>query len=280
MAREPMRRVLRRKVKRALRLMRPGSYNKHRVNIAMIHPGRCGSTVLAKMLSATIDVYWIGELYARFFREWEEQGFNVQNPSSLGDDPLLLVRDKMESRPADVFGFEFKPFHNVLFDMPMCKYLDGLDDLGFKHYVVLQRKNRLRAIVSSVAAHRPGGSYHLAKGKAVMRQSIHLDPASVSIDLDDKPLLSFLEDYDEQFGEVARIMEGRHALSLIYEDDIESNPRYAYEKVCAFIGIVPEDDIFPELRKTNPFPLSVLIDNYQEVAECLQGTRFAWMLDA
>jgi len=66
-------------------------------------------------------------------------------------------------------------------------------------------------------------------------------------------------------------------LELVYEDQIEFDPRIAYREVCVFLGL-PEMDVELRHKKINPGRLTDLISNYEEVRDCLSPTRFAWML--
>ena len=59
----------------------------------------------------------------------------------------------------------------------------------------------------------------------------------IVIDFDSKPLLTFLEDYDNQVLSVAKMLEQKNCLTLTYEDDIQEDPRVGYRKICGHIGI-------------------------------------------
>ena len=66
-------------------------------------------------------------------------------------------------------------------------------------------------------------------------------------------------------------------LELVYEDQIEHDPRMAYRDVCDFLGLHAVD-VDLRYRKMSPGRLADLIDNLDEVRDCLSPTRFAWML--
>ena len=107
---------------------------------------------------------------------------------------------------------------------------------------------------------------------------ISIDPACVQIDADCKPLVGYLDDYSERFETLARLLSGRHSLTLTYEDDVSDDPRHAYRKVCDFLGLnAPEPEV--PFGKTNPFPLSEIVTNLDEVATSLAGTRYEWMIE-
>ena len=66
-------------------------------------------------------------------------------------------------------------------------------------------------------------------------------------------------------------------IELVYEDQIEHDPRMAYRDVCNFLGL-PALDVDLLYRKISPGRLVDLIANFDEVHDYLSPTRFAWML--
>ena len=66
-------------------------------------------------------------------------------------------------------------------------------------------------------------------------------------------------------------------LELVYEDQIEHDPRMAYRDVCNFLGLHAVD-VDLRYRKISQGSLTDLIANLDEVRDCLSPTRFAWML--
>ena len=74
------------------------------------------------------------------------------------------------------------------------------------------------------------------------------------------------------------MLAGEDVLELSYEDDIAEDPRAAYARVCTWLGleVVPAE---PDLRRTNPRALREVISNWDEVANGLAGTPYAWMLE-
>ena len=65
---------------------------------------------------------------------------------------------------------------------------------------------------------------------------------------------------------------------LIYENDIEKEPNVAYRKICNFLKITNGN---PNIayKKTNPFLLADLIENFDEVGASLKNTKYAEMLN-
>ena len=66
-------------------------------------------------------------------------------------------------------------------------------------------------------------------------------------------------------------------IEIVYEDQIEHDPRMAYRNVCNFLDLSALDvDLLH--RKISPGRLADLIANFDEVRDYLSPTRFAWML--
>jgi hypothetical protein len=56
------------------------------------------------------------------------------------------------------------------------------------------------------------------------------------------------------------------------------NPINAYEKICDFIGVKKIKPTI-SLSKTTPFPVRDLIENYDDVVNCLNCSSHGWMLE-
>ena len=76
---------------------------------------------------------------------------------------------------------------------------------------------------------------------------------------------------------MGKLHPGFSWLELVYEDQIESDPRIAYRDVCGFLDL-PCVDVDLRQRKINLGRLPELIANFDDVRQCLSPTRFAWML--
>ena len=155
--------------------------------------------------------------------------------------------------------------------------MEHLEKLGFSHYILLDRRNRLRKIVSSVIAHNNRMRYHVSSETRTKLKQVFIDINNVSIDFDSKPLLSFLSDYDSQVSSITDMLKEKNFLSLTYEDDIQDDPKVGYRQICDFIGLTPKD-VKIELSRTNPFPVREMIENFEEVESLLKGTEYEWML--
>jgi len=245
-------------------------------NIAMYHIGRCGSTVLSSLLNQHNNIYWASEFYSGVFKKWEHSSNGEEVAGKMPADAIDLLKGNMRKAMHRYYGFEMKPFHHQLIGYSEEAFLKSLDGLGFTYYIHLDRKNRLRKIVSSLIAHEDKMRYHQeGKAKAKLKQ-VYVNVDLIAIDFDSKPLLTFLEDYDNQVLSVAKMLEPKNCLTLTYEDDIQEDPRVGYRKICGHIGIKAKD-VVVKLSRTNPFPVRNMIVNIEEVEEVLSGTNYEWM---
>jgi hypothetical protein len=152
-----------------------------------------------------------------------------------------------------------------------------LQEKGFTHYLTLYRKNYLKRAVSAEVG-RKTNEWH--------RSSVAHTPTTVVIDVnnfktgcDTKPLLELFKSIDESYANLSEITKNLNNLDVIYEDDILKDPFSAYYKIAQFIGLdISNLDVTVRLNRTNPFCLSEIIVNYDEVASYLRDTKYEWML--
>ncbi len=246
-------------------------------NIVMFHIGRCGSTVLSSLLRQHKNIFWASEYYVQVFRDWERANGGQEIKGEMPDDAINMLKLSMGHAMHRSYGFEIKPFHFQLIGYSMETFVDKLEKLGFTHYIILDRKNRLRKIVSSALAHADRVKYHQGKEAGAKLRQVHLNVENIKIDYDSKPLLKFLSDYDREFASLAKLLEPKNYLSLTYEEDVQEDPRLGYRKICEYTGLRSKD-ISAQLSRTNPFPVKDMIENFEEVEELLKGTDYEWML--
>ena len=196
----------------------------------------------------------------------------------MPDDAISILKKDMREAYHRYYGFEIKPFHFRLIGYSIETYMKHLDQLGYTHFIILDRKNRLRKITPSNIAHNEKTRYHITQDKKLKVKQVHINTEKVEIDFDSKPLLDYLTDFDTQFDEIRKLMTGRNILELTYEDHIMNDPKVAYGEVCDFLGI-KQKKVDVSLSRTNPFPLREMIENDGEVEQVLKGTPYAWMLD-
>ena len=240
-------------------------------NVVMFHIGRSGSTVLVDLLRRHPMVKWDGEMF-RWRGAWDR---NV-DPRDGKAEPMQFLQQRIARVGRGWYGLEFKFFHARRMGMDLAAVLDGFFDAGVTRSIILTRKNYLRKIVSSRVA-RSTSRWRLTHGQKAMLTPIKLDIENLSLDGETKPLVAFLEDYEQNFRFLDDHLNGRRVLRLTYEEDVECGPQIGCQRICEFLDI-------PFLRfpvrfvRTTPFKLSKVLINYGEVARTLDNTRFAWMV--
>jgi hypothetical protein len=258
---------LRRAVDRVAALALAPFASRRENNAVMIHIGRSGSVVLGNLLSQHSRLRWDGEIF--------EPGRHLL---ARGSDPIRFLKRRMALAGRHSYGCELKFFHARLIGMKFSALFDHFEAVGFDKFIVLRRENTLRKIVSSVVLHEIGRT-HVSQGASTQPHSVRIDVGGVRIDRDRKPLIEYLEDYADRFTELDRLLGPREVLRLTYEEHIAEDPVCGYREVCRFLGTEPES-VRISYAKTNPFPLSEIVINLDDVARVLRGTRFEWMLDA
>jgi hypothetical protein len=259
------------------RLVRPLTSNFRLGAAVMFHIGRCGSTVLADLLQQNRRICWDGEIYQAHCSWLESKGI-VLSPNSLRDQsPFELLQRHMRFSGARYYGFEIKFFHLRWYGVEPTVFVDEIERMGVDHFILLERRNYLRKIVSSVVA-RQTGKYHLPirSKPELVRVKIEID--KLDIDYDRKPLLDHLRGFRDDILNFELLMDGRPFLKLTYEDDIMDDPVKTSVRVSKFLGVPPITGMIRYHRST-PFPLRDIILNVAEVEAALAGTEFTGMLN-
>jgi len=264
-------RYIKKKIRPLLNLMRPG-------NIMMIHIGRCGSTVLASLMRQHPKIYWASELYEPIFSQWRKMNNGVEVVGKLDEDAIHILKKSMKSALHRYYGFEIKPYHFNLINYKTEDYIKHTEKLGIDRYIILDRKNKLRTVISSVIAQQNEKLYFIdSKTKPTLNQT-SLNTKEININFDSKPLIQYLSDYTEQITWFEQSLKNKKLLKLNYEDDIQDDPNVAYRKVCDFLNVKPIDFEI-KYSRTNPFAVNELIENFNDVEKELVGTPYEWMLN-
>jgi hypothetical protein len=237
----------------------------------MFHHGRCGSSVLGDLLDQHSAVDWDGEVYNFKRKYWAELS------EAERADPLGVLDKRMRKARKRFYGLELKYYHCRLIGLTLEQTVAELEARGFDRFVVLDRRNKLRKVVSSlVAAER--GSARIPAGTAAPLLRVRIPVDAVPIDSSNKPLVELIREYEEDTRRIEQILAGKSVLRLRYEDDLEKDPMDAYRRTCAFLGIAPEAGEI-RLGRTTPHPWRDVVENHEEVAAALAGTPFAWMAE-
>ncbi len=245
--------------------------------VAMFHIGRSGSTVVGNQLSDHPAIDWIGEVYVEGWIDLVKAHADGSREACYPFDAITLVQKRAASSKAPVFGLEVKPNHLKPAGMSLDDYIRRIEQLEFRDFIILERRNTLRKIASSLVASRTG-AWHITRGLQAKLNHTEIPVDSLTFELETKPLIDFLQEYDQQLKSLKKLFETRRSLHLSYELDVKADPKKAYRKVVNFLGLeLIDSDV--KLSRTNPFPLRDIIRNSQEVAAALHGTAYEWMLE-
>jgi len=240
----------------------------------MFHIGRCGSTVLADMLNQHPEIHWGKEVFQPYHKH-KKPGFITR-----GRYIRQLIRRFGSMAVSGTFGFETKylPLQDLSYqctNISIGEYIKLLRKMGFTRFIVLQRKNYLRRAVSFEVS-RVSGDWHTSV-PTFSPTKITLNVNSFPFDTGIENLVESFKAIDNSFQQLAGTISREEVLHLTYEADILKDPTIGYEKVCRFLGIQPQK---PRIyyKRTNPFKLEELLENFNEVRAKLENTEYAWML--
>lgn len=246
--------------------------------VAMYHIGRSGSTVLCDLLAKNPKISWEEEPFEPFYSGGWRGGKHRLMGKILLRSPKLGLQFKRQFGRCDWFGFDVKFYHWRDQKISTLDSLALLEKAGYERVIILKRRNFLRKVVSSVIALKRKSYHSVEEGYGKSIGKVELEVGGILIDGDRLPLLERFAGWDRSFDEIEQGSKKYGHLHLNYEDDIMADPGVAYRKVCSFLGVQPVE-VSSDLKRTNPFPLPELISNWEEVCDCLSGTKWSWMLE-
>lgn len=244
-------------------------------NVAVFYAGRCGATLLGHLLDQHPDVCWGGELFHRADKKYGHY-------ACFEKEPLKVLEFKMFKRRCKYYGFESKAMKEMhlrpgYVNMGLRSYVRGLKALGFNKFIVLKRKNYLKRVACSRIS-RDTRRWVAHIGEDVSLKRVYIDPKKYKYGMSTTSILSHFERMDDYYLELASVLDTEPVLNLNYEEDIESNPLYAYHKTCAYLGI-EAFDVNVHMQKIDPYKMSDYIVNYDELKALLRNTKYEWMLN-
>ncbi len=246
---------LRPSINRGLELI--GVFSRQYTPFLILTEARSGSTLLTRTLQSHPHVTARGEV------------LNAINPEYVEDDHVENVRRVYIPYPRHVQAVGFKLFytHNDDGRHEAWKWLrTQYPALKIIH---LTRENRLRRYVSLMISVQTQKWVRAAHSTARSQQAIQ-----VHIDV---------QKWHEQMRSVnaardtaVSFFEGHDMLSVTYAD-LTKNWSETTKRIQTFLGVAPRT-LKQRTIKQNPYRLSELITNYDEVDAALTGTEYEWML--
>ena len=213
---------------------------------------RCGTTLLTQLLDSHPEIDCEKELLARWV-PWQQ----------------AYVESRRRVHPSQVFGF--KVFVHHLIDDQRIQPRRFLDDLHHRGYqiVYLKRENILRHSLSQ-CLRKATGVTHSTSGQ-VVRERYRID-----VDY----LLRHMKVRDRMWQEAEHALEGKSFYRLTYEDDLQDGSRHqaTVDGIFSFLGL-DSAPVHSELKRINDKCLSDLIENYDELAQTLSGTKYEMWLE-
>jgi hypothetical protein len=251
-------------------LTRAGSAaSRQQGSVVMFHTGRSGSSVIADMLGQHPAIHWDGELFNYQLMLWRER------PKYRMAEASGLIRRRMSLFDKSFYGFEVLSTHLHAGQIDEGQFMAMLDDLGVEHFILLTRRNILRKLVSNLVA-RKRGRWRLEASEAAPLTRVHVDTSNLQM-ASMKPLVTHIRDTLADYAALRSALNSRRCLELVYEDDVQQDPRRASRRICEFLG-VEQVDTRVRHGQTTPHPLRQVIQNYDEVADVMSSTEFEWML--
>lgn len=246
--------------------------------VAILHVGRCGSSVISRMLNQNKDFFNSEEI----FLNYHEKGRSFTKEEI---ESIISIQEQRKTSKIYAFETKYSSYDawggsdlsiNCL-NIDIENYLRILKNLKYDNLIILERKNQLNRIISILMG-RKTGIWHQEvdsqkKNKIQLQNQLTDEVNNVKIGL--------LEYIDIMASESDRLIEKTKdftVLNLTYEDHIEKNPLLAYDMICDFLKI--SNPVSPEikLQKTNRGTVKDKIINYEEIHNYMKGSKHEWML--
>lgn len=261
-----------RSLRRGIYKVTHGKADQHRV--AMFHAGRCGSSVVADMLSQHTDVHWANEVFENML-----PGYYNMNPQARA---YHRIANAIHPPQKKYFGFETKylPEQHLRYELAnhsLENYVAMLaKEFGIKQFILLNRENHLRRAISITIGQKTG-QWHSRSDTSTNK--VHLPVNGIISYGQSFGLTDFFDHLDTHYSLAKKILSQFELLELSYEADIEPDPNIGYKACCEFMGLPPQKTE-TRLKRQNPKKAKDLITNFDEVSQALSGTKYEWMLDA
>ncbi len=263
---------------------------------------RTGSTVLAFALGSHPAVVAMGEVFNVMrtdMVDWGVEGWSYDEADLRlrEEDPVRFLHERVwRPQPSHVRAAGFKLMYVQAEWLPaVTEALAADGDLRILH---ARRHNLLRLLVSSKIAEQTKlwmEPAETAPGPALVRRArrlarrlrgtpppIELPPPVVDqskrrVRLTPDECFAYFREHEAQQQRLARIF-GRHPMFDVYYREQLWYRDAVFERAQRFLGVAPRRLKVP-LKRQNPEPLSVLIENYDEVAAAIADSPYAPLLN-
>lgn len=251
----------------------------------IIHPGRVGSTVVSGMLEQLEGVASAGEIYhnhhngylGTFGQKWS---YYFKDYIRFYEHYLRQFIEKQSSRRDKIkhLFFEYKPYYGSCEREPNV-FVPAFATQGVDQFILLYRRNYLRRLVSLLISQQ-SNIWH-TRTSLEAAKSLTIDVNRVrdgDIGVHDTTLEQAFSRYEAYIERIRTSLSHLPHEILIFEDEIAQDPSRAVFRLCEFCDI-PPSTAHPKIVRQNPWPLSQIIENFDEVKAHLKGSRFASFCD-
>ena len=253
---------LRPSIHRGVELM--GVFSRHYTPFLILTRSRSGSTLLTRTLQSHPHVIARGEVLRTY----------NPLPEHVHDDPVENVRRVYIPYPRHVQAVGFKLFYTHNDDgHEAWKWLrTQYPALKIIH---LTRENRLRVRVSYLISRETRKWVKTVSTMGETTMSERQPPTRVHLNL--SKWYERMHYVDDVRDAAISFFEGHDMLNVTYAD-LTKNWSETTKRIQTFLGVVPRT-LKQRTIKQNPYQLSELITNYDEVDAALTGTDYEWMLE-
>lgn len=241
-------------------------------NVVIWHIGRCGSTVLSSVLNQHPNINCLGEVFNPLM-DVKESGEDIPDIDSFFSN--LVNNEPSKSRIIEVKFLESQ--HLTIYNQKLSDLILKLKEIGYDKYVVLERKNYLKRMISHCVAQETK-IYHIEKNKTPELHKIHINTQAIKVGKETRSLLEWFSIFSSSYSNLRSNLTGEPNIELQYENDIQLDVKKAYHKVCSFINTEGSTIEIPYAR-TNPFKMKDVVINFSEVEELLIRNGYSWMLE-
>ena len=240
--------------------------------VCILHYGRCGSTVLTRLL-AQCGCRSLGEFlhpvsglkYAALDGLPRERGAGNSSGDVLDALAKVICTDA-DSRPVlfEIKSLDF--MRQAIADDP-DRFVSAMAGRGVTRVVHLERRDLLARLVSTTLAGRTGVYHRL--DTAERPEPFDLDPGQAVAEIGRQSGMR------DRF-RAALAASNLDLLALEYERDLMADPRVGAMKAADWLGLpTPDAGLRVDLARTTPFPPSEVLSNYQAVIAALTSADLA-----
>jgi LPS sulfotransferase NodH len=238
---------------------------------------RTGTTLIRTSLSSHPDILCRGEVFLLGKKPYRDEGgyWRYARQSLMHRAQALLapslstanyLNDLYSDKNYSAIGFKLMLNHCLV--RPYI--LTHLLELDVKA-ILVRRRNILKTLVSRRAAAQ-SGVYHVSH--ALQKPTSVENWVAPKVTINTATLISDLQSIEkEHLHWESKLSTNVEYLDIEYEQYVQ-DPHAANKKILAFLG-VQNVSLVSDLKKVNPDKLSSLIENYAEVVQKLQNTKYA-----